>query len=446
MPEGEALSTTKRKFYKALDALSNSPAAGSTEPAGKRVRHSASTTSSLSRSPIVLPASKKDDGTPKEPPNFSPWSHETFLTRLKTFSSVSKWHPKPSAISEVVWAKRGWSCVDLNTVACKGGCEQRVVVALEISKAEGMNAEGGDRDKDEDVDGDGDGDGDEASLEDALVQRYLKIITDGHSNTCLWRRAGCKDDIYRLQVVRPAIWQPELTKRYTSLLAIRDSIYTLQLKGTLDDTPNHLTLAQLLEYFPAQPPGLQRQQSEENSTKALQISLHGWRGATDAGNQLLHCDACFQRIGLWMYQPGYKPATFSSSVLLPTSVSEAAPTIDLEEMHRDHCPWRNGASQNASGNMSGMNACQILQRVVATWAREQRRRSHELQTAALPAVMSGDEDRGAEGLREAVMSRQEVADKDQERESRLRKLKKLLSIKRRPNAINPGGMVKKVGR
>ena len=51
------------------------------------------------------------------------------------------------------WAKRGWICEGWNTVACKGGCEQRVVVILrpkrqdedgkEIDNSEDMNMEVG---------------------------------------------------------------------------------------------------------------------------------------------------------------------------------------------------------------------------------------------------------------------------------------------------------------
>ena len=51
------------------------------------------------------------------------------------------------------WAKRGWVCEGWNTVACKGGCEQRVVVILrpkrkdkdgkEIDNSEDMSMEVG---------------------------------------------------------------------------------------------------------------------------------------------------------------------------------------------------------------------------------------------------------------------------------------------------------------
>lgn len=134
----EAIATTKRRFYQALDALNKpqpshkQPAiealgiAGNTnkrssavavafdearERARKRLRQSTSATSLSTLdergSVIYIPRPKQSKDT-RPPPNFAPWSQESFLARLKTFSSVSQWHPKPDVINEVEWAKRGW--------------------------------------------------------------------------------------------------------------------------------------------------------------------------------------------------------------------------------------------------------------------------------------------------------------------------------------------------
>lgn len=134
----EAIATTKRRFYQALDALNNSqpspkqsaldstPAVNASnkrssavaaafddarDRARKRIRQSTSTTSLSTPdqrgSVISLPRPSQSKDT-RPPPNFAPWSQESFLARLKTFSSVSQWHPKPDVINEVEWAKRGW--------------------------------------------------------------------------------------------------------------------------------------------------------------------------------------------------------------------------------------------------------------------------------------------------------------------------------------------------
>lgn len=89
------------------------------------------------------------------------------------------WTNKPEGIGEVEWAKRGWVCEGWNTVACKGGCEQRVVVKLYPRR---RDAEGKDIEMSEDV---------EEEVEEGLVERYRELVVQGHFEDCLWRRRGC---------------------------------------------------------------------------------------------------------------------------------------------------------------------------------------------------------------------------------------------------------------
>ncbi|EME88136.1 uncharacterized protein MYCFIDRAFT_75970 [Pseudocercospora fijiensis CIRAD86] len=432
----EAIATTKRKFYKALDALtstaalpahdastsskkrtSNAAAAfdEARERARKRLRHSASATSldSTSASVISLPRKLPNHSSrdlSKPPPQFSPWSQDTFLARLKTFSSVSQWHPKPDPIGEVEWAKRGWVCVDVNTVACKGGCEHRLVVSMEIDR-KARNSMEAEEESDEDDDAEAE------ALEEALADRYREEIVEGHSTSCLWHKAGCKDDIYRLPVVRPSIWQPELRKRFRSLRDIGSSISKVKIRS-FDDSS-----AKVLKDLPTTI--LEDNAANSDAERAFTIAMHGWRGSNE--NELLECDACFQRIGLWMYQPDYRSSRRSNNE--DEVNSENFAIIDLVELHRDHCPWRNPTTQKASGSLSGLHAIQILHRVVSTCARDHRRRSQEHE----PAEVAQDET--PESAR--ILSREEIIQQDQERESRLRKLKNLFSIKRRSTTKTP---------
>ena len=449
MPEGIAIATTKRKFYKALDSftassqvslvpsttestpISKRPATATQafdearERAKKRLRYS---TSSSSLPPAVIPAptpTKKVVGKPSELPNYSPWSHEAFLARLKTFSSVSLWHPKPEAISEVEWAKRGWICVDVNTVACRGGCERRIVVSL-ASPKRAVEQEGEDSEDDDEEDDDDDH---ETALEQALAARYKDMIIDGHGANCLWRKEGCKDDIYRLQIVRPSIWQPELRKRYQSTIAINHAIQNVKLKLVDKHDPKILPAQRLLEELPKDI--VETTDGMDDSTgaeSALDVAMHGWRGSKEAGSELLNCDACFQRIGLWMYQPDYRPPTINCD----DEEDANSKSLDLVELHREHCPWRDPATQQASGSLKGFNACQILQQVVSTYARDQRRRSDE-QTAN--TKMDQNESAEAPVSDALKLSRDEIAQQDKDRESRLRKLKSMFTIKRRSNKV-----------
>jgi hypothetical protein len=112
--------------------------------------------------------------TPRKPANYQPYSQEQFLARLKTFADVKKWTNKPDALGEVEWAKRGWSCDSWNTVACKGGCEKRLVVRLRPKRK--------DNNMSEDL---------AVDVDLALVDKYREFMVDAHREDCLWKKRGC---------------------------------------------------------------------------------------------------------------------------------------------------------------------------------------------------------------------------------------------------------------
>lgn len=159
-----ALETKKRKFHRVLDSISN--ATNKVTNRDDTTANNATTTASTSLTASMHPTIKKVRLTPngserddavqvaKSPsgqitsrqaspslsivssgsagrrPNFVPWDRERFLERLETFRRVDRWSPKPAAVNEVQWAKRGWSCVDVMRVECVGGCGRSVVVKL----------------------------------------------------------------------------------------------------------------------------------------------------------------------------------------------------------------------------------------------------------------------------------------------------------------------------
>jgi hypothetical protein len=363
----------------------------------------------------VRSVSKSDDRD-KPPPNFSPWSQELFLARLQTFSSVSKWHPKPDAVNEVVWAKRGWSCVDVNTVACRGGCDRRIFVDLNVEPK--VTSEVVDDDDDNGTEG-------LMTLEAALIEKYQSLVVHGHADSCLWLKAGCKDDIHRLQVVLSSAWQPDLRRRFVSLLEIREAIEDVAIQPGHDDTSNESFAKRMLKDLPNTITS-HDDESKLAAEKALGMALCGWRGSVESGNQLLHCDACFQRIGLWMYQPEY----IASHRDEDDTAEDSNAGLDLIGIHREHCPWRNADAQCATGSLHGLNASQILRRMATNCARDNRRKSDDRSGRAVEHNDEADDDTSPVSERPAT-SREEVARQDKERESRLRKLKNLFNIKRR---------------
>ena len=139
-----------------------------------------------------------------------------------------------------------------------------------------------------------------------------------------------------------------------------------------------------------------------------------------------------------MYQPDYRPSRRISNHEEPAADSEVsteATTIDLTEMHREHCPYRNATTQHASGSLAGLNASEILHRVAATYARDHRRRSLEQSTRQTEGQDEGSPETVASPA--PTLSRAEIEMQDKERESRLRKLKSLFSIKRRSKTVVP---------
>ncbi|KAI9850387.1 MAG: hypothetical protein M1830_007029, partial [Pleopsidium flavum] len=205
-----AIDTTKRKFHRILDSLTNT---SSTSLSTNRQNSNVSTTTlpiNLESPPkkprIARPASAyvrassrshTDDATrshiagkkstPVEivedhrPPNFVPLDRGQFLARLKTFRHVDKWTSKPARVNEVQWAKRGWSCVGKERVGCVGGCGKELVIKLERMEEDTKEATENELEYDDWS----------ASVNEQLVERYADMIVTAHDDYCLWRKRGC---------------------------------------------------------------------------------------------------------------------------------------------------------------------------------------------------------------------------------------------------------------
>jgi hypothetical protein len=214
-----ALSTTKRKFHKILDSISNASSTSlianndnynastttlptSMDPPMKRSRVArpssayASTSTSLATTPVAKsppssvihkPATTAMNGE-RKPPNFAPWDRSQFLERLQTYRHVDKWMSKPEKINEVQWAKRGWSCVSKERVGCVGGCGSEVVILLESDPEDKENAGEKTAEQEENEE---DKDDWREKAQAQLVEKYAEMVTSAHDGGCLWRRRGC---------------------------------------------------------------------------------------------------------------------------------------------------------------------------------------------------------------------------------------------------------------
>ncbi|KAF2135454.1 uncharacterized protein K452DRAFT_281504 [Aplosporella prunicola CBS 121167] len=360
-----ALSTSKRKFNKILDNMTAassttslaslrekntsamSVAAATKEPPSKRSRTSLDAASIASddrpgtaasarestdrlslqqraKSVRLVGANSKQDkeketAEPRKTPNYVPWSHELFIERIKTFADVKRWAPKPDRLSEVEWAKRGWICEAVNTVACKGGCEQRIVIKLEPQK---KKLDGGE-DEDHGMMTE--------EVDEALVERYAQLIVEGHDEGCLWKKAGCKDDIYHVPMASYEDHiKPGLLERQASLLGVRHQLPTIEHLEYPGLSPEALAKG-----FPPelnQPPSNDNEVPPRIDVNQVQIqqriqlfALYGWYGEDRGKYSIVYCKQCHQRTGLWLYSDNTK--------------------LDLVEAHRIHCPWLNPTSQ-----------------------------------------------------------------------------------------------------
>jgi hypothetical protein len=71
-----------------------------------------------------------------ETPKYAPWDRIAFLKRLKSFSNLTDWTPKPARVNEVEWAKRGWVCQKLERVRCCL-CNVELLVKLNLKEEDG---------------------------------------------------------------------------------------------------------------------------------------------------------------------------------------------------------------------------------------------------------------------------------------------------------------------
>jgi len=142
------MNATKRKFNALLQGIGNK---SSTSLSSKEEGNKGDTTSGdadlQTKKRRVLPSEGAEIGHKKsastatpavteEPPKYAPWDRVAFLKRLKSFSNLTDWTPKPAKVNEVEWAKRGWVCQKLERVRCCL-CNVEIVVKLNRKEVEG---------------------------------------------------------------------------------------------------------------------------------------------------------------------------------------------------------------------------------------------------------------------------------------------------------------------
>ena len=216
------MNATKRKFNSLLNGIGtksstsiastvtnasrgDAASAGDTESQAKKRRISnldisTSQNSALAKPSLAdsIPAMKHKKSTSlatgsvtTDTPKYAPWDRTAFLQRLKSFSNLTDWTPKPARVNEVEWAKRGWVCQKFERVRCCL-CNVEILVKLNRKEVDG---------KEEPVYVAHNIGLPSARyflthlanlpIEDALVDKYAELIVTSHEENCLWRKRGC---------------------------------------------------------------------------------------------------------------------------------------------------------------------------------------------------------------------------------------------------------------
>ena len=169
------------------------------------------------------------------------------------------------------------------------------------------------------------------------------------------------------------------------------------------------------------------------NTSALILSLFGWQ-AEESGHVpgLATCNACFRRLGLWLF-------TFGSA-----ESSSSMERLDVVGEHREYCPWVNVFSQNGGGrrtSLDGMTGWEVMVRALRTSAGRMRGEDHELGKGekvqesgrSMEGVDGVSEDARSEAssIRSVVTVEDERKKKDEERWARLKRLKQVFGVRRK---------------
>ncbi|KAA8909646.1 C3HC zinc finger-like-domain-containing protein [Sphaerosporella brunnea] len=232
---------------------------------------------------------------------YAPWDRDAFLERLGSFRYVDRWTAKPNDVNEVAWARRGWVCYDKNRVRCVT-CRKDLLVKVEL-------------------------DDEQSDAGRAVVEHYKNAVVDEHDESCAWRRRGCDDSIYRLQLSNASVARPAFAERYSSLVKIRNEI------------PPSLSYPEGVDPAALHYPSECTDEGPIFETAAM-LALFGWHNEDPGIPSLVTCSACFRRLGLWLFRKKPKVDEPDAS---PDEASVCR--LDLVGEHRDYCPWVNAVSQ-----------------------------------------------------------------------------------------------------
>ena len=231
----------------------------------------------------------------------------------------------------------------------------------------------------------------------------------------------CLATIQRLPLVHPSTTLEGLRLRYESFVNLKADLPTsLRTPENIDIEALARLLSPTLLSAPSIEPSEDSQTIvSEINQRALKFALFGWQAESERGLELATCNACFRRLGLWLFVPRPDPGS-------PSGEKEAVVNrLDLVQEHRSYCPWINASAQSGGLKPSVIDdqakelaGWEMVLRVIENLQYTQPPENDSLVTLGRPMSASTDLDRAAKDA------------KDQERFAKFKKLKKAFTIKK----------------
>jgi hypothetical protein len=181
------------------------------------------------------------------------------------------------------------------------------------------------------------------------------------------------EDVYHIQIASRATSSADLLSRYQSFSAVANDLPLLE-----NITYPEPSVSNILERLPSSlfnsSSSTVALPSSPSDTVAFAFALFGWSGASESRISLAVCNHCFQRLGLWL-SSDTRLKQMSSKLDVPIESLR----LNLLESHREHCPWKNAASQanSSDGPIANMPAWQTLQFILLGRQRESPQKSRQ---------------------------------------------------------------------
>ena len=246
------------------------------------------------------------------------------------------------------------------------------------------------------------------------------------------------DTIQRLPLIHYLSTLESLRSRYTSLLAMASELPdSLSMPETLDKTKTTTRFASILSdpFAENASPAAHSAATPADGTPplnetALFLALFGWQAEDDHIAGLATCNACFRRLGLWLFKT---PSDSSSDASMER--------LDVISEHRDYCPWINPILQNGATRRSssdGLSGWETLVRTIMsrTTAEPSERSGTEQHTTQENII--GAENGSTSVNTDPVAEEEEHAlrtKKDKERFAKLKRVSQIFRVKSKRSSM-----------